>query len=235
MFVRGLVVCGVFAFASIAQAGAVLDLVPDNSGPYYGGETVQVDFYLSQPVSSDHGLRLIQLDFNNTDSELYSTIALADSHPAAALSFWDFSTQAGCQFVPSLCGTGHNVEDEVGGARPGIISITYSDQNPNPDSQLLLAGDGSQLHVGTLEVTLPAYTGAEATYTLDALNAAETDPNKGGEVRFGFGAGIDEPVTAWRAEFGDVTGGMVGFTVIPEPASLLLLGIGGIAALRRRR
>ncbi len=71
-------------------------------------------------------------------------------------------------------------------------------------------------------------------YHLDALNADETDPNFGGELRFGFGD--DDPITIWRAEFGDIAGGTFDFLAgVPEPSTLMLLVLGAGALLRGGR
>lgn len=60
---------------------------------------------------------------------------------------------------------------------------------------------------------------------------------------FGFGTGPGDEVTKWASAAQDqlidgvitYANGPLTLTVIPEPATLILLGLGGLAALRRRR
>lgn len=100
--------------------------------------------------------------------------------------------------------------------------------------------------LGGIVVTLPQDPG---NYTLDLLNppAGETPSvNNGMVFDFGFGGGPEDPVTKWASAPQDGRGGNpdllisyargpLSLTVIPEPATLVLLGLGGIAVLRRRR
>ena len=79
------------------------------------------------------------------------------------------------------------------------------------------------------------------------MNLANTDDaNFGMVIDFGFGTGPGDPVTKWASASQDTNlqvdapitygpGGPLTLTVIPEPATLVLLGLGGLAALRRRR
>ena len=54
-----LVVLGV---AAHANAGAVIELVPDISGPYLPGQAVSVDVWLHNDDAVGHDLRLVALD-----------------------------------------------------------------------------------------------------------------------------------------------------------------------------
>ncbi len=62
----------------------------------------------------------------------------------------------------------------------------------------------------------------------------EDDANLGAWVRFGYGMDKDDPVVNWRACTGELTGGRL-FMEVPEPASVVLLTIGGFAAVHRPR
>ena len=80
----------------------------------------------------------------------------------------------------------------------------------------------------------------EVKYMIDALNAGTDDPlNLSAQIHFGFGGA--DPITAWAAGPGHptatglITGDPLSLTVVPEPATLTLLALGGIAALRRRQ
>ena len=105
---------------------------------------------------------------------------------------------------------------------------------------------GVPYRLGGMPVTLPTEPGE---YTLDLLNLANTDNSSFGmALDFGFGTEGD-PVTKWAsAAQGDGVDDVIVYdptrghldngltlTVIPEPATLILLGLGGLAALRRRR
>ncbi|MGB2988207.1 MAG: PEP-CTERM sorting domain-containing protein [Phycisphaerae bacterium] len=193
------VASGILGIASIARAGAVLDLVPDDPSPYYGGESLTVDFWLHNEESFNVALNFLRLDFSdsNVRFSLDSTFA------------FDFSS------VP-LGDLGYRAEHH-----PDLpVPWTWNtDDCVCPDARLHLPAKGS-LHIGSIGVELPTDPGL---YLLDVLNADEPDETLG--AKFG----------SWRAYDGDVTGGVFGFVVVPEPATLSLLILGGFAALRQRR
>lgn len=65
----------VLVFASGAGAGMVeVELIPDNPGPYYGGESRTVDVWLHSLVDYDVRLRLLQFDFAASDPRLRARI-----------------------------------------------------------------------------------------------------------------------------------------------------------------
>ncbi len=69
---------------------------------------------------------------------------------------------------------------------------------------------------------------------LDVMNPEE-DPNLGAWVRSGFGLSPDDDdYFIWRAFTGELSGGRL-FMEVPEPASVALLALGGLAVLRGRR
>ena len=115
--------------------------------------------------------------------------------------------------------------------------------SPGGDQFRLTAG--VPYRIGGMPVTLPSEPG---TYTLDVLNLSNTDDTNFGMVlNFGFG-GAGDPVKLWasaaQADNADdsiiynpardhLSGGGLTRTVIPEPPTLILLGRGGLDALRR--
>ena len=189
MIKRGLALSLVLGLASIAQAGAVVDLVPP-CDPCAGGATVTVDILLNQDTGSDVYVRLAELHMDDTD-------------PALVLSNFQWAFGA----------VGHYKDEDLAGGPAGVACAYYyevvGDLGPNPGAQLLLPADGSQVLIGAVDVTLPLADGA---YTLDVMNADESDPDLNAVVAFGFDLG-DDPVTSWRAFDGNLTGGQVAINV----------------------
>ena len=91
MFTRVLIAVSSLVFVPVARAGAVITLVPEHPGPYWGCETIEVEFFLSQDTGSDIALRMLQFDMNATD-------------PAVGLDSFEFvfdETQELCRIMPS--------------------------------------------------------------------------------------------------------------------------------------
>jgi len=201
----GLVLC----VASAANAGYTIDVnVP--AGPYLGGETVTADIGLTGSGEADVFARLITFDFAASDSAL-------------GLANWSWTPayqngQQICSIVPSLCGTGHF--EDTGLPK---VNATFLGTGLDAFNQIAIPGNGS-IVLGSVDVTIPT---APGTYTLDAVNNAAADANDGARLDHDF----DNPTTIW----GTFAGGTADITVVPEPATLALLGIGGLAAIRRRR
>jgi hypothetical protein len=55
---------------ALGNLGAIVELVPDNAGPYTGGETVQVDVCFHNEESFLLPLQVAQIDFTDTDPGL---------------------------------------------------------------------------------------------------------------------------------------------------------------------
>ncbi|MGB2988206.1 MAG: hypothetical protein WBE26_20245 [Phycisphaerae bacterium] len=205
MFPKLTMIIGLLGVASVAQAGAVVELVPDDPGPYYGGESLTVDFWLHSDRPYDVRLRSVQFSFLDTDPALrldptfvfdFSSLAAGDEY---ALTFPDLPIPRTGRFIDCLC----------------------------PERYLLLPGDGS-LHIGALGVELPTDQGV---YRLDALNGDEPDALLSAYIL----AIYTDPHELWRAFTGDITGGAYDFTVVPEPTTLSFLILGGLALLTIRR
>jgi len=201
MLKRAIALCAVLGFATAANAAVSLSLVPDNPGPYLGGEKVNVDVFLVNDGEGDMQMRLLQLDTALTDP---------------ALGLGDVTIDTSSLIASAL----------YGAFPSGTVSnITYTSTSPTPGF-ILVYGEGSNL-VSTISVTLPNDPG---DYIFDVANAQAPDNNTGAVFQWDF----DNTRQAFAGD-GTLGGGSTTFTVVPEPATLALLGIGGLAAFRRRR
>ncbi len=150
--------------AFLETAGVVVELVPDNPGPYFGGESVTVDFWLQSQEGADVELRTVAFDFSETDSALTLD------------STFEFDLSS----VTS--GAVYNVFAEL--PRPGIAFLP---DFLTPPGFLLVLPAIDPLHIGSLALELPSMPGL---YQVDALNADQPDLGMGG-ARFLLTNGTD--------------------------------------------
>ena len=222
MLKRGLAAVMMMAMASAAFAGAGVDLVvTPGSGQYDPGESVLVDMWVT--ASESLLLRSAQIDSRASSGEL-----IFGSHFQ-----FDYSSIGGInQYVEF---SALNQGDPL---RPWPAATIWAATTESQGMLEMLAG--VPFHLGSMTVTLPAVPGE---YTLDLLNLANEDTNFGAMIQFGFGNGDQDTFTTWTSaspgDRGDHSitydSGPLTLTVVPEPATLILLGLGGLAVLRRRR
>lgn len=219
--------------SSTAHAGIVIDLVStplsDPGLPslqFYGHADVVVDVFLSQDQqASDIYINYMQFDLINSTVVEGINFPITDQH--LDISFWDFSNiQCGL-----LC---YSVDDDIRDDHQGIISMEWIFGDRFQDFRLSIPGDGSQVHVGTLEYFVPRELG---NGVLDLVNPAAFDSVTGAEFRFSTDPSNMDPEEVWRYNTGDISGGDITFQVgVPEPSTLLLISISiGLLSSRRRR
>ena len=204
MLSRGVAMSLGLLLPTIVQAGAVIELRPVVStnvynpcGTYLRGETVTVEVYASQsPAGNLELLRLVQLDFTDSDPSL---VLPATVTWAATTNHFAFLADDG--------GTAKRHSNTFHG------NTAIPDLGPNASEQLNLPADGTCVKLGEFDVRMPTASG---TFLLDVMNATSTDADRGAQIRFGFSLGGTSPITAWRADTGDLTGGTYSFDVIAQ-------------------
>ena len=202
-------VLGVVSYANAGAAGAAdVTLEASMANPVAPGAALSFDIFATMTEVPSDGqvvaLRGMQLDYSNTSGEI--------GLPAEM----DFSNPGGIYA---------EFED-----LPVPASVWPL---PNADLiQFMVVLDlGVPILLGTVDVTAQE---SESIRTLDIANAGEANINFGGSLKFGFGVEPGDPITDWRFNTGELSGGTYDI-VTPEPATLALVVFGAIAGLRRRR
>jgi len=201
--------------ASVAHAGALITVDPTNPGPYFGGETFMVDVY----VTADRNIqpRLLGYDFSQTDAMIHLSGPDGPDVDTTQEFVFDYGnvilSSALYAKFPNL---------------PQPQTVFYG-VGPIPGFIMSISA-GVPFHVGVVTITLPPEPG---TYLLDAANYSATDDSVGARIDFDF-ANPQTWSTAMDGEV-EISGGQYDFVVVPEPATLALLGMGGIAATIPRR
>jgi hypothetical protein len=208
----------VLSLATAVQGAGTsfLEIVPVVPGPHVPGSTVGFEIVFHNQEGQDIDLRLAQVDFAATD-------------PAIGIDY--FAIDLGGLASDSL----HVQFPAVfaAGEAPGntIASTVYISTGPVPGFMLSVA-DGGALSLGVVNITLPETAGE---YNLDIWNSAALNDNFGARFDYGYGP---ERVTL-HALHGNLGVGHTTHThsgvIIPDPATLVLLGIGGAVVGRQRR
>ncbi len=199
----------VLAVASIANAAVTVNVVPTggaDANNLMPGQSFSADLMVSQDTGVARNLRDVRFDFSTTDG----AIGLSNFQ-------WDTSTLAS------------NALLFLDSALP-VPSGSFTGLSELAGFQLNLPASGDA-RLGTIDVTAP---NAPGTYNLNAITASDdTNPNLGGLFSWGFG-GAGDAFTENFANNGDVVGGSLNL-IVPEPATIAFLGLGGLALIRRRR
>lgn len=244
MLQRALSVCAVLGLASAAQAGVIVTLVPSNNGgPLNPGDMITVDVMaeMDQAGPASIRLRLAQFDLSDTSPALLAGIEPVSTHPDAEVPFrfWDFTSTTNCQGDSTVCGDRYLIDGELPSPPDpvNIFNVAFSGSTQN-NARMLELHQGGQTRLGRFHLTIPQGT-PEGSYLIDVLNANELNENLGADFRYGFGTPTD-PSVILRAADGEILpspnqAGGLPITVVPEPATLAMLGLGGLAAAFRRR
>jgi hypothetical protein len=271
MFKRGLSLVAVLAMASMANAGAVVELriadelgnpvSPTNQdGTWDGGENVVVEMWVT--ADDTFVIRSAQIDYRSSSPELIlgKDIDSVNQPFDGVPNFWfDYSRSVnGVGTYPAMGegDDGPTTGDYVdfSNLTAGVPAVpfppsTASGRTTHSATRMIEVAAGVPFRLGGMPTTLPAADPtAVRTYTLDLLGADANNVNNGTAIGFGFGSAAvgDKPVTLWSTAINDPTvnspiayapgrAGPIQFVVVPEPATLAILALGGLAAALRRR
>ena len=225
MIRRGLAFGLVLAMASAASAGVVVSVDQATLNGTYGAGTITVPLVLTQdPAGADIGIRGLGFDFTLTDAAL-----------APANFAFDYTGVTIYPYQP--------YSDFLDMPLPATVFTNSSPSDPLSVTMLVLPGSGptNPPALASFEITTPDGPGM---WDVDFMTPTDpNDPNLGFWLSFDF-----ENPTVWRPGDGAEVGLPDGWTgiklasddgasyyFIPEPASLGLLALGGLALIRRRR
>jgi hypothetical protein len=199
------------ALASVAQAGVVIDLVPQFQGPPQPGQLIPVDVLLSSNQGLIPNIRSFQFDVqDNTPGGQFSNEIFVDPNFPDRWQ-WD----------APMTGPNWFTLDPIPVPRANWIL-----PQPIPGQLIDLTAVPTKVASITVQFNSPGY--------LDVTNRDDPNPNpidEGAFFRGGFGPVHDFSVFG-SPPLGEVLGGRV---FIPEPATLALLALGASTLLRRRR
>ncbi len=223
----------VMVWATHTDAGVVIWLVPSSLGPYDianpSSLTFNVDVFAQLDANGPATFRARFFQFDLADSSPAIRIAPVLTHPGTDVGdiyFWDFSSLSQCSGDPAACGDLWNIDSDFS---ENLVKMTFLGLNPALRDFPLTQSVARR--VGVMQITLPADLGAYPV-VLDVLNADDPDPARGAAISYGRGT-TQDPRVDLRAFNGQITGGRIYF--VPEPATLMLLCLGGVAALKSKR
>jgi hypothetical protein len=214
--------------ANAARGAIVVDLVPEVLDPglppgwYVPIARPEISVFLRQdPPSEDRTVQMVQFDLHESRAGGLGgpgDITLPETSPG--LHFWIVPCGAFC----------FDIDDNLSDTPSDILRIERNQMFPQ--FQLLLPGEGTPVQIGLVTVLLD---GPGGSYVLDMLNRFRSDPAFGGEIWTLPVNGGDLEI--WRAYDGELTGGRIGLTLIPEPTTITLLfgSLVCVAFARKRR
>ena len=218
------------AVATVANAGALFDLAPTTAGPWMEGDTISFQLNLVNNTTFDWAtVRGVQI--SNLDNP-------------CGLTYGDISWTSFTTGIPSF------QYQAVGNWVGGVSAVAFTGTVTNPMTSVGALVGGS-IDCGTFDLsgftfdpgcdpevywatTLPAE--ACDYCVVDILNFGGTNPDFIGRINLNF-ASDGLPYGDWNVfDNPDMFEGGIGYLyVLPEPASLGLLGLGMLVVLRRRR
>ncbi len=156
----GRMIAGVLVLTAgaAAQPSVVIELVPDNPGPYIGGESITVDVWAHSQVAFDAHVWYLQLDFSDSADAL-------DLDPT-------FSFDRSSSIAPN------DFQEDSALLIPWTSNLL---EYICPECRLQLPANGS-LHIGSIGLRLPAESGI---YRLDVANADDPDSGRGAQISDG--------------------------------------------------